>query len=178
MLLDSQNRIRSMALIHQSLYQSKNFSAVSLGTVLETLVPILMQSYRSTNQLLEYTIDADDVSIPLTQAIPCGLIVNELITNVIKHAFPAERQGTVLVELRHPENKVSLAVTDDGVGIPDDFNIEKSETLGMQLVALLSDQLGATLDIHRKNPTRFTLTFALETATQDVHHENGTHPHR
>lgn len=125
MLLDSQNRIRSMALIHQSLYQSKNFSAVSLGTVLETLVPILMQSYRSTNQLLEYTIDADDVSIPLTQAIPCGLIVNELITNVIKHAFPAERQGTVLVELRHPENKVSLAVTDDGVGIPDDFNIEK-----------------------------------------------------
>ena len=103
MLLDSQNRIRSMALIHQSLYQSKNFSAVSLGTVLETLVPILMQSYRSTNQLLEYTIDADDVSIPLTQAIPCGLIVNELITNVIKHAFPAERQGTVLVELRHPE---------------------------------------------------------------------------
>lgn len=178
MLLDSQNRIRSMALIHQSLYQSKNFSAVDLGSVLETLVPILMQSYSNTGQILDYAIEAEEVPIPLTQAIPCGLIVNELITNVIKHAFPDGQPGTVQVDLTHPDQKVSLSVTDNGVGIPDNLNIEQSETLGMQLVALLSDQLGATLEIHRRNPTRFTLTFEIEAASQGVHDENGTDNYR
>lgn len=178
MLLDSQNRIRSMALIHQSLYQSKNFSAVSLGSVLETLIPILMQSYRSTNQLLDYTIDSEDVDIPLNQAIPCGLIVNELITNVIKHAFPGDLEGAVQVQLRRHQNQVSLSVTDNGVGIPESLNIEKSDTLGMQLVALLSDQLGASLDIHHRNPTRFTLTFEIEASNQGAHDENGTYHHR
>ena len=164
MLRDSQNRIRSMALIHQSLYQSKDFARVNFNSVLETLVPILLQSYRSGDQELEFELDANDVRISLNLAVPCGLIVNELITNAIKHAFPDRKQGTIRMELRETDQEVVLSISDDGIGLPADLDLRNCSTLGLQLVSLLADQMQAELTINPAHPTRFSLRFGCTEA--------------
>lgn len=160
MLRDSQNRIRSMALIHQSLYLSNDFAQVNLGNVLEALIPALLESYSVDHSLIRYEFTVDDVLLSINQAIPCGLIINELISNALKHAFSDGRSGTIHVELAQKEQDyVLLSVSDDGAGIPPDVDLKKTDTLGLQLVHLLADQLGATLTINRTEPTRFELCF-------------------
>lgn len=160
MLRDSQNRIRSMALIHQSLYQSNDFARVNFSNVLETLVPTLVESYGVDHDAIRFSINAAEVLIPLNLAIPCGLIVNELITNALKHAFPNKRSGEIIIELSKKDDKVMLSVSDDGVGIPPEYDLQNKNTLGLQLVSLLADQLNAELSIERAQPTRFSLLFA------------------
>jgi len=162
MLMDSQNRVRSMALIHQTLYQSKDFAKVDFGGFLEALVPTLVASYGVDTGNINLRIEVDQVFLPINAAIPCGLIINELITNALKHAFPDGRGGSVVVSIAHqPNDRVTLVVSDDGVGIPDALVIEKSDTLGLSLVTLLSKQLNGQLAIKRKNPTEFSLNFPI-----------------
>jgi PAS domain S-box-containing protein len=168
MLRDSQNRIRSMALIHQSLYQSKDFARVNFNTVLETLVPILLQSYRAGDQSVEFALQTEEVHISLNLAIPCGLIINELITNAIKHAFPDKRQGLISVRLFQENQQITLSVSDNGKGIPPDLDLQQCGTLGLQLVYLLTEQLNAELSIQRANPTCFSFRFAMETTEADL----------
>jgi two-component sensor histidine kinase len=104
-----------------------------------------------------------EVLLPINTAIPCGLIVNEIIANSLKHAFPDDRRGKITIDLAHREpGSVRLSVSDDGIGIPDSKNLEDPTTLGMQLVTMLVDQLGGTLTIHRSNPTTFEIRFPLE----------------
>jgi PAS domain S-box-containing protein len=167
MLRESQNRIRSMALIHQTLYESKDFAGVDFATFLDTLIPTLISSYGIDPFRIALSIQADDVKLPINLAIPCGLMVNELVSNALKHAFPDNRSGEIAVTL-HAEPKpdspgelVVLSIGDDGVGLAASVDIETSETLGLRLVLLLTDQLHGTLDIHRAGPTRFTITFPL-----------------
>jgi len=161
MLRDSQNRIRSMALIHQSLYLSNDFARVNIGNVLEALIPTLMESYSVDHSRIRYSLTSTDVLLPINLAIPCGLIINELIANALKHAFPDQRNGMISVELAHSDgNNVLLAVSDDGIGIDAHIDLQKTDTLGLQLVHLLADQLGATLTINRAKPTRFELHFS------------------
>lgn len=162
MLRDSQNRIRSMALIHQTLYQSNDFARVNFSNVLESLVPSLVESYGIDSGAVEFSINANDVLLPLNLAIPCGLIVNELVTNALKHGFPNGRCGEITIELLKHNSEVLLSVSDNGVGVSPDFDLEKRTTLGLQLVSLLADQINARLSIERANPTRFALTFSLE----------------
>lgn len=163
LLRESQNRIKSMALIHQALYESKDFGRVDIGNFLDALVPNLISSYSVDPGHIALRIDAAEVSLPIGAAVPCGLVVNELVTNALKHAFPGGRRGRINVELsREPENQVVLVVSDNGVGIPDDLNLMKSNTLGLQLVTLLADQLGADITMHRSNPTRFMLRFEVK----------------
>lgn len=163
MLRDSQNRIRSMALIHQSLYLSNDFAHVNLGNVLEALIPTLMESYSVDHSRIRYDVSVTEVLLSINQAIPCGLIINELISNALKHAFPATRSGIIKVELTcKDDNRVLLSVSDDGIGIAPDIDLKKTDTLGLQLVHLLADQLGATLEIQRVGPTRFELCFAQQ----------------
>jgi PAS domain S-box-containing protein len=160
MLRDAQNRVRSMALIHQTLYQSKDFAAVDFRQFLDALVPRLVASYGADPERIRLIMAATEVPLPINSAIPCGLIVNELVTNALKHAFPNGRKGEIRLALAADENdKVSLTVSDDGVGLPPDLDIEQTATLGLQLITLLGDQLGGTLTIERANPTRFTLNF-------------------
>lgn len=163
MLRDSQNRIRSMALIHQTLYLSNDFAKVNISNVLEALVPALMESYNVDHSRIQYSFNAADVLLSINLAIPCGLIINELISNALKHAFPAPISGTIAIELsRQPQGKILLSVSDSGVGIISELDLHKTDTLGLQLVRLLADQIGATLTIERANPTRFTFLFAQE----------------
>jgi two-component system, sensor histidine kinase PdtaS len=163
LLKESQNRIKSMALIHQTLYQSNDFARVDFGLFLDTLAPTLVSSYAVEGGQAALSIDAAGVSLPINVAIPCGLIVNELISNALKHAFPKSRTGRIMVTLRNDLlHTVVLSVCDDGVGLPEGFDIRQSTTLGLQLVRLLADQLGAELDVSLSGPTRFELRFAVD----------------
>jgi PAS domain S-box-containing protein len=161
-LRESQNRIRSMALIHQTLYESKDFVEVDFSSFLETLVPTLISSYGADIESIELKINAVEVQLPINSAIPCGLVVNELISNSLKHAFPDGRRGQIKIDLaREGEGRAILSVSDDGVGIPEDFDLDQTNTLGLQLITLLADQLGADLSIQRSAPTRFVLRFPV-----------------
>jgi len=167
MLRESQNRLRSMALIHQTLYESKDFAGVDFATFLDTLIPTLISSYGIDPFRITLSIQAEDVKLPINLAIPCGLMVNELVSNALKHAFPDHRSGAITVTVRSEPNtsgsgeQVVLGVSDDGVGIAAGVDIDTSGTLGLRLVLLLTDQLHGVLDIHRADPTRFTITFPL-----------------
>ncbi len=160
LLQNSQNRIRSMALIHQTLYQSGDFAEVDFADFLDSLVPTLFDSYSADPSRITLVVDADDVLLPIKAAIPCGLLVNELIANALKHAFPDGRAGEIRVELANEaDGQVMLSVSDDGVGIPESLDLGQTETLGLQLVDLLADQLAATRTIERARPMRFVLRF-------------------
>jgi PAS domain S-box-containing protein len=160
LLRDSQNRVRSMAQIHQTLYQSKDFAAIEFGHFLDSLVPTLISTYGIASSQVTLTIDAKHVRLPLESAVPCGLAVNELITNALKHAFRPGQAGEISVSIGYDsEGLVALSVCDDGIGIPDHVDITNATTLGLQLVALLADQLGGSFSMQRSNPTRVTLKF-------------------
>ena len=110
-------------------------------------------------------INAVEVQLPINAAVPCGLVTNELISNALKHGFPAGRRGEIKINLsRESEEYAVLSISDNGQGIPEDIDLTKTETLGMQLVHLLTDQLGGHLTIHRVNPTAFILRFPVEKA--------------
>ena len=160
MLRESQNRIRSMALIHQTLYESKDFAKVDFRTFLESLVPTLISSYGVGSERIALEIQSIDVVLPINTAIPCGLIVNEIIANSLKHAFPDNRRGKVMIALASTgDGMVRLTVADDGIGIPESKNLDDTATLGLQLITMLVDQLGGTLSVHRKDPTEFEIHF-------------------
>lgn len=162
MLRDSQNRIRSMSMIHQTLYQSHDFAQVDFHRLLGELLPTLMESYGMVAGNVNMVIDASDVKIPINEAIPCGLIVNELVSNALKHGFAGHRQGSIWVSLmRDADDHVELSVANDGACIPDEQNIDRAGSLGLQLVHLLTRQLRGRLEVQRRDPTRFSLRFHL-----------------
>ncbi|MGM9428160.1 sensor histidine kinase [Hydrogenophaga sp. MI9] len=162
MLRDSQNRIRSMSMIHQTLYQSHDFAQVDFHQFLGDLLPTLMDSYGMVAGHVRIEISANNVKLPINEAIPCGLIVNELVSNALKHGFPGGRRGTIQVDLRQaPNGDVELSISNDGIDIPTDQNLDRCGSLGLQLVQLLTRQLQGSLDIRRADPTRFTLRFSL-----------------
>lgn len=140
LLRDSQDRIRSMSFIHESLYQTKNFSQVDLADYIDGLSRNLMMSYSLTGKV-ELEKELEGVKLDLDQAIPCGLILNELISNALKHAFPDGAQGRIQLGLRSREGRVEITVSDNGVGLPPDFDEERSSGLGLQLVHMLIGQL-------------------------------------
>lgn len=162
MMRETQNRIQSMALIHQTLYQSRDFSGVDFGHFLDNLAPILSASYGIDQHRIALAIDTVDVLLPLNVAIPCGLFVNELVTNSLKHAFPNGRSGEVRIRLETDgDDYVRLVISDDGVGIPGSVDFEKTTSLGLTLVALLAEQVDGELKVNRENPTQFVLRFHL-----------------
>ncbi len=166
MLRESQNRIRSMSLIHQTLYQSQNFARVDFQRFLNELLPRLTEAYGTTAGQVKIEIRAHEVSLPINEAIPCGLIVNELVSNALKHGFDSHQSGTITVAIRQDEhNEVALSISNDGKHIPEDFDLLQTGSLGLQLVQLLTRQLHGVLDIQRGHPTRFSLHFQLRDPT-------------
>jgi PAS domain S-box-containing protein len=160
MLHDSQNRVRSMALIHQTLYQSQDFAKVDFGSFLESFVPALISSYAVSQNSISLEIDTNGVMLPLNSAIPCGLIVNELVSNALKHGFPQGRAGKILLDLAPAgDSNLILAVSDDGVGLPAALDVRKTGSLGLQIVSMLSRQLRGTLEVQHRDPTQFILRF-------------------
>lgn len=157
---ESQTRVRSMALIHEELYQAGNLARVDFASYLRRLLPDLARSYRADAvENVDLKIEAMDVSLPVDRAIPCGLIVNELITNALKHAFPNGRQGSIQVRLAAQNQQTTLTVRDDGAGFPRDVDFRQSRSLGLQLVCTLANQLGGTISLERDNGTEFVINF-------------------
>lgn len=146
-LRDMQGRIQSMALLHESLYRSRSFAAVDLGAYLRQVSTQAMRANAAKPGAVRLELDLASVQIGLDQAAPCGLVVNELLSNCLKHAFPDEHSGTVRVELQAVDGspQLRLRVSDDGVGLPVDFEARRASALGLQLVADLTTQLHGTL---------------------------------
>jgi two-component sensor histidine kinase len=162
----SRDRIRSMALVHEKLYESDNLALVDFGDYVNSLANSLNASYNPDNSRITMTIKVKEGTglFKIETAIPCGLILNEMLSNCFKYAFPNESPGKVDVFFGNVGKKGAeplymLEVKDNGVGIPATINVESSETLGFQLITMLSDQLSGTLTVDRKEGTKLTLTF-------------------
>lgn len=154
----SRDRIRSMSFIHESLYQNKDFSSIDMATYIDGLSRNLVMSYSLTGNIsLER--DLRRVELVLDQAIPCGLILNELISNAFKHAFPDGRAGTVRIGLRQEGERVSISIADDGVGLPEGFSTRDDGNLGLELVRTLVGQLDGALEVKTGNGVVYLLTF-------------------
>ncbi|TLN15417.1 PAS domain S-box protein, partial [bacterium] len=143
----SRNRIHSMSLLHQKLYHSKSFAYVDVRGYLEELTNHLLASTVADPSLIRLTIAAQDVFLSMDEMIPCGLIVNELVANALKHAFPGNCPGHITVSCSQGNGVVVLTVADDGIGLPADLEIANAETLGLQLVTMLARQLRGRLVI-------------------------------
>jgi two-component sensor histidine kinase len=161
MFEDSQHRIQSMALIHEHLYQASNISRIDFGSYVQSLVTQLLESYRHLCPQVALSTEMAEVHLEIDQAIPCGLLVNELVTNSLKHAFPHGRSGDIHIALRADAGQVTLVVQDTGVGLPEGVDLRAAESLGLQLVGALTDQLGGTMTLERQGGTSFRLTFPL-----------------
>ena len=166
LLRDSQNRIRSMAFIHQTLYGSKDFAKVPFGVFIDTLLPALIESYAIDPGRIKVRVEVEPVRLPIDAAVPCGLVVNELISNAFKHAFPNNGRGEISIALTRRTgdgdgDEALLSVSDNGVGLPDHVDPENTETLGLQLVRLLADQIDGSVSIQRSAPTCFSLRFPI-----------------
>ncbi|EKD69728.1 MAG: signal transduction histidine kinase [uncultured bacterium] len=132
------NKIRTMALVHQKLYKSQNLSCIGMKEYIRELVELLMKSYRASPQRITPEYDLDDIFFAIDLAIPCGLLVNELISNALKHAFPGSRQGRITVRLKKKEGEyVELQVADDGIGAPSEFDFKSGGKMGLQTVFAL-----------------------------------------
>ncbi|MCA9932430.1 MAG: ATP-binding protein [Anaerolineales bacterium] len=158
---DSKNRVRSMALIHEKLYQSQNLARIDFAGYVRNLSDYLLRTYRAAHVRL--TVEADEVYFGVDTAVPCSLILNELISNAIKHAFPNGRSGQITIELRTlPNEIIHLSVRDDGIGLDSYVQSQSPSSLGLQLVRTLVNQLHGKIELVSQNGqsgTEFQIIF-------------------
>lgn len=158
-LLECQSRIQAIALIHEKLYQSSNYARISLPEYVRSLVTDIFQATGASQKNIHFELDIPHLSIAIDKAIPCALIINELVTNSIKHAFP-NRTGVIIVKIQNTNGQYMVNIEDNGIGLPPGFSIESSQSLGLQLVTILVDQLNGQIRIQRENGTRYSIFFS------------------
>jgi PAS domain S-box-containing protein len=159
-LKEGQTRIRSMALVHEKLYQSGDLSKIDLAGYIQSLSVHLFQVYLVDPNQVRLETEFGEVPLDINSAVPCGLILNELISNALKHAFPAGRKGVLMIRLRRrKDGEVELRIADNGVGFPKGLDFRRTEGLGLQIVNLLVGQLEGTIKLDEKNGTAFTVVF-------------------
>jgi len=157
---ESQNRVHAMAVVHETLYRSEDFAQINLASYLEDLCAHLFRAYALDPTQVRLDVRVAGVTLDLDRAAPCGLLINELVSNALKYAFPGGRSGRLAVELgATPGGAHVLTVSDDGVGLPASLDFRRARTLGLQLVCGLIQQLGGTIDLDRTTGTKFTMTF-------------------
>jgi len=166
-LRESQNRIKSMAYIHESLYQTKDFSSINFTEYVTNLSNNLVHSYQSFEDQVELDLKIQDVYLNLDLAIPCGLIINEILSNALKYAFPKNRTGKLGLKLSHKNQEITLVIQDNGIGLPAHIDYKNTESLGLQLVVTLVDQLGGSIKLDRVKGTKFTIIFTNPTKTPE-----------
>jgi two-component sensor histidine kinase len=158
-LRDSRDRIKAMALLHETLYAAKNIGKIDPAQYFNSVVRSLSKSYRSRNQEIETSIHVDEEisDVDMDFAIPCGLIINELVSNSYKYAFP-DLKGSINISLtKRGENGVELVVKDNGIGLPAGLNLEDLESLGLQIVYMLTEQMDGSVEIKNDNGTEFKI---------------------
>ncbi len=160
---ESQNRIRSMALIHESLYRSDNFLEIAFSEYLRELTATLVRAYSIPGVEVVIDVAADGVALDIDTAVPCGLIVNELVSNSLKHGYPDySGQAHIRISISKEESEYLLSVTDNGVGFPDDVDFRDTQSLGMEIVCVLTSQLHGDINLVRGDGTRFEIRFPAE----------------
>jgi len=156
---NSQHRMHAMSLIHQKLYQSENLNTIDISWYIYELVNYLRE-YFDPEKKINFEIDTEKLELDVAQAVPLGLILNEAISNAIKHAFPGNEKGKVKITLKKmPTETNQLTIADNGIGLPDDFKSENSNSLGMNLMIGLTDQLDGTFDYKNANGLTIIITF-------------------
>ncbi len=166
---DSQSRVKSMALIHEKLYQSQDLANINFSEYVKSLTKYLLRTYRTGDRHIDLVVNAQDILLPLNAAIPCGLIINELVSNALKYAFPHKKNGKetgvtsenrIDVIVKQNENgKYTLIVRDNGVGFPNNVDFRKTHSLGLQLVNNLTSQLEGNVELNNHVGTEFVITF-------------------
>ncbi len=158
---ESQNRVKSMALVHEKLYQSKNFARINFAEYTESLTNFLFKAYKLNSGNVKLELDIDEVNFNIEIAIPCGLIINELVSNALKYAFPNNRSGIIRMVIRSEGNNTyTMIVEDNGVGFPIECDLNKVKSLGLQLVNVLVKQLKGTLEIDQSWGSKFQIRFS------------------
>jgi PAS domain S-box-containing protein len=161
-LRESHQRVMSMALVHERLYARQNLSEIDFGEYIRTLVKELSNAYGGSASRVICHLDTSHVLLNVAQAIPCALILNELVTNALKYAYPPARTGGIMVALSETLGLVTLSVSDQGVGLPEGMNWQNAKSMGLSMVALLSEQIEGILSVHSSPGTAFTVVFPKE----------------
>ncbi len=159
MFKQSQERAQSMAMIHERLYRSADLKHINFGDYIRKLARDLFRTYVADPSRIKLEMDVEDVMIDINIAIPLGLMVNELISNSMKHAFPEGNSGEIGVKFKEHADQCVLEVSDTGVGFPPDFDFEKSDSLGLQLINSLTQQISGELKLEKDQGTTFKITF-------------------
>src|SRR5581483_10570065 len=160
MFRESQALVRSMALIHEKLYQSKDLARIDFDGYVRDLMVYLFRSYAANPDLIQTEIDTPNIYLSIDTAIPCGLIISELVTNSMKYAFPNGRRGKIYIGLHaHDDGNLTLEVSDNGIGFADGFDWRESDSLGLQLVSTLTSQLHGKIEVNGKGGASFRITF-------------------
>ena len=157
---ETQNRVRSIAILHEKLYQSEDLAKIRFDEYVKILAEDLLYFYELDKSNINMKIDMEEISLNIETAIPCGLIIDEMVANSLKYAFPDGRNGEIKIELHSDyNNKYSMCVSDNGIGISEDIDPEKTDTFGMQLIKYLTKQLKANIELDKSNGTTYNLTF-------------------
>jgi len=161
---ECKNRVNSIALVHEKLYESNNLANINFGEYVRTLTAQLFDSFPTRPSIIRLKMDVADVFLEVSKAISCALVINELVTNAIKYGFPKDlnREGEVKIELiPTDEGTVTLIVADNGVGLPDNFDISSSKTLGMQIIKALVKKLHGSIAVDRSEGAKFSVEFPI-----------------
>ena len=161
-LTECQQRVMSMALIQEYLYSDDHLDRINFGRYARQLADQIGDALSAGHERVSLSVEADLIELPVNRAIPCGLILNELVSNAFKHGFPNDRAGSITLRFTRLESgRLSLVCSDDGVGIPEGFDWQNAGSLGLRIVQILSKQIGATFALDRTKPgTSFELTFS------------------
>jgi two-component sensor histidine kinase len=160
-LMDSQNRVKSIALVHEKLYQSKSLDRIEYGDYLNKFVQHLSETFNVNPAVISSHINAEKIYVDINQAVPCSLIINEMMTNSLKYAFPDGREGEITIDFSSDGMNYILKYHDNGIGIPEGVTFDRTQSLGMQLIRGLTRQLDSTVDLQRGDGSTFTVTFPM-----------------
>jgi|GEM_PF-2406717 len=160
-LLESQNRIKSIALVYEKLYESPDLSRIEYAGYLQKITCYLYEVYHKNPDLISCMIQADNMYLILDQAFPCSLILNELITNSLKHGYNEKQQGTITITMKRDSTTITIIYQDDGTGMPEHFDLKRVETVGMKLITGLVKQMNGSIALDQKDGTMFTITFPV-----------------
>lgn len=159
-LKQCENRVGAMALIHEQLYQSHDLAKIEFAEYVKTLTANLLGSYDIRSDMVALKLDIDNIFLSVDAAIPCGLIVNELVSNSLKYAFPSGKKGEICIGLHADNNnQITLSVSDDGIGFSKNLYFRNTESLGLQIVIALTSQLEGTIELDRNKGTKFEIKF-------------------
>ena len=164
-LTDSQNRVKSIALVHEKLYQSKSLDQIEYGDYLNKIVMHLFDTYNVNPSQISCTIHAENIFVDINQAVPCSLIINEMLTNSLKYAFPGGRKGEITIDFTTDGKNYILTYHDNGIGIPEGVTFERAESLGMKLIYGLTQQLNGTVILTAGRRDNLHVTFPCITKT-------------